>query len=54
VSTEAIVIKQFHPKEGAEKVLRSAEKVLYQLATFVLVINNFLLPPVLFIEYLLS
>ncbi len=46
--TEAIVIKQFHPKEGAsegvEKVLSSCS---INFAAFSVVINIFLLPYVL-------
>jgi hypothetical protein len=43
---EPIVIKPFHPEEGARE---GTEKVLNQLAAFALVLNIFLLPPVLFI-----
>ncbi len=51
-SPEPRVIKQFHPKEGAregfEKILSMR---LSQLAVFGLVLNIFLLCPVLSIEY---
>jgi hypothetical protein len=45
---EPIVIKKFHPKEGAWE---GAEQLLTQLVAFALVIKIFLLPPGLFIEY---
>ncbi len=45
---EPIVIKQFHPKEGAEKVLSNCS---INLPYFALVMNIFLLPRVFFIEY---
>jgi hypothetical protein len=45
---EPILIKQFQPKEGAWE---GAKQVLNQLVPFALVINIFLLPPVLFIEH---
>jgi hypothetical protein len=51
-SPEPIVIKQFHPKEGArEGVEKILSMRLSQLAVFGLVLNIFLLRPVLFIEY---
>jgi hypothetical protein len=56
LTPKPIVIKQFHPKEGAwkgtEKVL--SQQLLKQLAELALVINVFLLLPVLFIEYTLN
>jgi hypothetical protein len=48
LTQEPIAIMQFHPKEGTRE---GAELLLNQLAAFALVINVFLLPPVLFIEY---
>ncbi len=46
---EPIVIKEFRLKVGAEKVL-SSEHLQNQLVKFALVINAFILPPVLFIK----
>jgi hypothetical protein len=49
--SEPIVIKPFHLKEGASE---GAQQLLNQLVAFALVINIFLLPPVLFTEYTLN
>jgi hypothetical protein len=46
--TDPVVVREFHPKEGAKKVLRwTAAK---SIATFALVLSIFLLLPVLIIE----
>ncbi len=50
---EPIVVKPFHLKEGAWEGTE-VKQLLSQLAKFALVINIFLLPPALFIEYTLN
>ncbi len=46
----SVVVKFFTQKQGLQKVLNS-EHLLPQLAALALVVNNILLPPVLFSRY---